>query len=68
MKALALLPETKSEMSNHATQVSACGVVHMKHGVCLMYWLRSEPTGEERSAAVKAALWVVSQTRGSAGM
>jgi hypothetical protein len=68
MKALALLPETESEMSSHATQVSACGVVRIKRGVCLRYRLRSEPIGEERSAAVKAALWVVSQTRGSAGI
>jgi hypothetical protein len=62
IKALALLPETESEMSNHATQVSACGVVRMKHGVCSMYQLRSKPIGEEQSATVKAALWVVSQT------
>jgi hypothetical protein len=68
MKALALLPETESEMSSHATHVSACGVVRMKRGVCLMYRLRSEPIGEEWSAAVKAALWVVSQTRGLAGI
>jgi hypothetical protein len=68
MKVLALLPETESEMSSHATQVSTCGVVHIKRGVCLRYRLRSEPIGEERSAAVKAALWEVSQTRGSAGI
>jgi hypothetical protein len=68
IKPLALAPETESKMSSHAMQVSVCGVVRIKRGVCLMYQLRSEPTGEERSATVKAALWVVSQTQGSAGM
>jgi hypothetical protein len=35
-RVLAVAPETVSEMSTHATQVSAAGDVRMKRGACLM--------------------------------
>src|SRR5215470_9991396 len=55
IKSRALLPEVKSEMSTHTTQVSAWGDVRIKRGACLMYRRRSEPTGEAERAASKAA-------------
>jgi hypothetical protein len=67
MKALALLPETESEMSSHATHVSACGDVHMKRGACLMYRSRSEPIGEERRAAVNLSKGACEGTAGARG-
>jgi len=50
MRVLALAPETVSEISTHATQVSAVGEVRMKRGACLMKLLSCDPTGERAMA------------------
>jgi hypothetical protein len=68
IKFQALLPDTESEMSIHATQVSAWGEVRIKRGACLMNLSSEAPTGDERRAAWKAVRWVVCQTFGSAGI
>jgi hypothetical protein len=68
IKLRALLPETESEMSIHATQVSAWGEVRIKHGACLMYLSSEAPTGDKRRADTKVDRCVVSQTQGLAGM
>jgi hypothetical protein len=49
MKFRALLPKTESEMSIHATQVSAWGEVHMKHGAIQSQLLPAAPDGNPHS-------------------